>query len=318
MGPAIGHQPASLGVWHHAATGAHRKDGHPERPGRSEAVLDGLRDALGDALDVREPVAADDAGLLRVHPAAHLARLRRHAADGRPFDGDTYVVPASERAARLAVGGALAAVDEAVAGRPALSALRPPGHHAEPERAMGFCLLATAAVAVRHAQAVHGIGRVAVLDWDVHHGNGTQAVFWEDPSVLVASLHAWPFYPGTGAADERGAGRGFGTTLNVPLPPGTDSAAYLRRVEDEVLPAVDAFRPELVVVSCGFDAHAADPLGALDLEAADFGVLAGHVRALCGRLGTPPPVVVLEGGYDLDAVRASAAAVGAALILDVA
>ena len=300
-------------AWHHADTDAHRALGHPERPGRSDAVLVGLADALGERLEVRDAVEADDASLLRVHPADHLERLRRHSAERRAFDPDTYATTGSERAARLAAGGAMAAVDAAVAGASVLSALRPPGHHAEPSRAMGFCLLATAAVAVRHAQARHGVARVGVLDWDVHHGNGTQAVFWEDPSVLVASLHAWPFYPGTGAADERGGGAGRGATLNVPLPPGTGPATYLRRVEDDVLPALEAFAPELVVVSCGFDAHAADPLGAFELEAADFGTLGGHVRDLCGRLGAPPPVVVLEGGYELEAVRSSAAALGAVL-----
>ncbi len=302
-----------LTTWHHADTDAHATSGHPERPGRSQAVLAGLLDALGDDVIVREPAEAEDTTLLRVHPVSHLERLRRHAAAARAFDGDTYVTSASERAARLAAGAATAAVDAVVQGEVVFSALRPPGHHAEPSRAMGFCLLATAAVAVRHAQAVHGLARVAVLDWDVHHGNGTQAVFWEDPSVLVASLHAWPFYPGTGAAEERGEGRGRGTTLNVPLRPGTTAATYLRRVEDDVLPAIEAFGPELVVVSCGFDAHAADPLGAFALGAEDFGTLTRHVRDLCRRLHLPAPVVVLEGGYDLEAVRASSAAVGAAL-----
>lgn len=277
-------------------------------------MLAGLSDALGDRLTVVEAEEADDVALLRVHPAAHLERLRRHATLERSFDADTYATVGSERAARLAVGGAMAAVDAALGGAVVLSALRPPGHHAEPARAMGFCLLATAAVAVRHAQAAHGIGRVAVLDWDVHHGNGTQAVFWEDPSVLVASLHASPLYPGTGAADERGAGPGRGTTLNVPLPPGTDAATYLRRVEDDVLPVLEAFAPELVVVSCGFDAHRADPIGACDLDAQDFGTLTRLVRELCARRGAPAPVLVLEGGYELEAVRGSAAAVGAALV----
>jgi acetoin utilization deacetylase AcuC-like enzyme len=246
-----------------------------------------------------------------VHPDGYLQALTAAAAQGGAIDADTYVTPASVSAALAAAGGAIAACDAVVGGGAAISVCRPPGHHAEPARPMGFCLLANGAIAVRHAQARHGVGRVAVVDWDVHHGNGTQAVFWEDPSVLAVSLHGWPLWPGTGAADERGAGPGRGTTLNLPLRSGTGTTAYLEAF-DRALAAVEAFGPELIVGACGFDAHRDDPLGTLALESDDFGVLVARLRALCETLGIPEPALVLEGGYDLDALAGSAAAVGRA------
>jgi acetoin utilization deacetylase AcuC-like enzyme len=304
-----------LTVFTHSDTDLHAAPGHPERPERRLAALQGVLDA---GVDVSEITAreAERTALERVHPPRYLDAVLEACETGRAIDADTYTTPTSWHAALLGAGGAIAAVDAVVGGEPALSLLRPPGHHAEPARAMGFCLLANGSIAVRHAQTVHGVGRVAVVDWDVHHGNGTQAVFWDDPSVLAVSLHQYPLWPMTGEAHETGTGAGRGTTLNVPLPPGTGPEAYLARFDDVVLPAVEAFAPELVVVACGFDAHRDDPLAELRLDAGTFGALATRVVELCRRLGAPPPAVVLEGGYDLEAVRTSTRAVVEALAAD--
>jgi len=293
-----------LTVLTHPDTDLHAAPGHPERPERRLAALQGVAEA-GTRVSEHTAAEAERTDLERVHPPLYLDALLEACETGRSIDADTYTAPASWHAALLAAGGAVAAVEAALGGTPALSLLRPPGHHAEPARAMGFCLLANGAIAVRHAQAVHGLGRVAVVDWDVHHGNGTQAVFWDDPTVLAVSLHQDPLWPMTGEAHETGGGAGRGTTLNVPLPPGTGPDAYLARFDDVVLPAVEDFAPELVVVACGFDAHRDDPLAELGLESATFGELAARIVELCRRLGAPPPAVVLEGGYDLDAARTS-------------
>jgi acetoin utilization deacetylase AcuC-like enzyme len=296
----------------HPDTDLHLSPGHPEGPARRAAAVRGVQEAEVEVC-WRTPEPAALEALERAHPAAYLAALERACAAGARIDADTYTTPASWHAARLAAGAAIEAIDLAAAGTPALSLMRPPGHHAEPTAAMGFCLLANAAIAVRHAQAVLGAGRVAVLDWDVHHGNGTQAVFWEDPTVLAVSLHQYPLWPMTGLAEETGAGPGRGTTLNVPLPPGTRPDAYLARFEGEVLPAMEDFAPDLIVVASGFDAHHADPLAELELDARTFGALAARVMELCARLDIPPPAVLLEGGYDLDAMRTGTRAVVRAL-----
>jgi acetoin utilization deacetylase AcuC-like enzyme len=188
--------------------------------------------------------------------------------------------------------------------------VRPPGHHAEPHRAMGFCLFSTVAIAARHAQHSHGAERVAIVDWDVHHGNGTQAAFWDDPSVLYVSTHQWPLYPGTGAASETGAGN----IVNVPLPAGTDGPAYRAAFTEKVLPAVDAFAPDLILVSAGFDAHYRDPLGELRLEAGDFAWATLELMELADKHCAGRIVSVLEGGYDLEGLAESAAAHVSALM----
>ncbi len=241
--------------------------------------------------------------ITRVHDPAHVARVRQLAeAGGGRLDPDTIASADSFDAAVHACGGAIAAVDAVLTGdlTAAFSAGRPPGHHAERSRAMGFCLLNQAAVATAHARA-RGVERIAVLDWDVHHGNGTEAIFWDDREVLYVSLHqyGWGFFPGTGAAGDRGGPSAVGATLNLPLEAGTGDDDYLAVFRERALPAVVAHRPELVIVSAGFDAHAADPLGALRLSTEAFGVMAGQL----GELQTPL-VLVLEGGYDLAALRA--------------
>jgi acetoin utilization deacetylase AcuC-like enzyme len=286
---------------------------HPECPDRLRAVLAAL-EAEEFATLLRDAApAATEAQLLRAHPPEHVARiLAIRPQPGRyvPLDGDTGMNHASAEAALHAAGAAVAAVDAVCAPRAqggvtrAFCATRPPGHHAEPERAMGFCLFGHAVVAARHAQAAHGIARVAILDFDVHHGNGTQAMVERDPSILFASSHQWPCYPGTGAASETG----LGNIHNAPLPPGADSAAFRAAWAGRLLPAVEAFAPELIVVSAGFDAHARDPLAQLRLREADFGWLTAEICLIADRCCGGRVVSLLEGGYDLPALAASAAA----------
>ncbi len=297
----------------HPGTDLHASHGHPERPERRVAAVEGV-EASGVEVTWARPGEATRDDLRRVHPDAYLDAVMDACAVGARIDADTYTAPDSWHAALLAAGGAIEAVELALGGTPALTLLRPPGHHAEPARAMGFCLLANGVD--RGAPGAGGStasGGSPIVDWDVHHGNGTQAVFYDDPSVLAVSLHQYPLWPMTGEAHETGRGAGAGTTLNVPLPPGTGPDAYLRRFDDEVLPAVERFAPELLVVACGFDAHTRDPLADLELESDTFGALATRVVDLAARLGAPPPALLLEGGYDLAAVRDSAAAVVRAL-----
>jgi len=249
-----------------------------------------------------------------VHPRAHIEAVRRHCETSTAFDLDTPVSPGSWDAALHSAGGAVALVDALLDGEAptGFSALRPPGHHAEADRAMGFCLFATVSVAARHAIDVRGAERVLILDWDVHHGNGTHAIFHSAPEVLFASIHQWPFYPGTGALGDAGSGAGEGYTINLPVPRGSGEDEWLALVEHVVVPAARAYRPDLILVSAGFDAHRDDPLAECDLEAVSFAHMALHVRSLADELGVPAGAV-LEGGYDLEALAASAAATMTAL-----
>lgn len=283
--------------------------GHPERPERIRAILAALDRAGLPGIERRLAPEAELADIARVHPEPWPSRvLARVPATGRAhLDPDTVVSPGSRTAALTAAGGAVAAVEAVLAGEDATAfcCLRPPGHHAEPGRAMGFCLFDNVAIGAAVARARHGIGRIAIVDFDVHHGNGTQAIFWDDPRTLYVSTHQWPLYPGTGRAEENGVA---GNIVNVPLPPGTDGAAYRRAVEARVLPALDAFAPELLLVSAGFDAHAADPLASLELLEEDFAWITGELLAVARRHGRGRLVSVLEGGYDLTALAASALA----------
>ena len=296
----------------------HDGGSHPERPARVGAVLQGIADLhLGSDVVTVDAVPAGRDDLLRVHDEQYLDDLAAFSRrGGGALDPDTYVTGTSWDAALRAAGAGLAAID-ALGSRDegvAFVAVRPPGHHAERSRGMGFCLLNNIAVAA--AALVSRGARVAIVDWDVHHGNGTQEIFWDEPSVLYASTHQWPLYPGTGRPEEVGGAAAIGTTLNVPVPPGATGDVLRLAMDDVVAPAVAAFRPDWVLVSCGYDAHRADPLAELSLSSADFGLLA---RAVAGLAPAPGRLVLfLEGGYDLQAVRRSTAATVGALLGDVA
>jgi acetoin utilization deacetylase AcuC-like enzyme len=244
-----------------------------------------------------------------VHPRDHLDSIRHHCEEGVALDLDTPTSVGSWEAALRSAGAACAMVDALMAREAptGFCATRPPGHHAEPDRAMGFCLFGNVAVAARHAMAEHGAERVMVLDWDVHHGNGTHAAFYSDPAVLFVSLHQWPFYPGTGALGEAGSGAGEGFTINLPVPAESGEEEWLGLVEHVVVPAGREFAPELILVSAGFDAHRADPLADCRLETSSFQHLARHMRGLADELRVPAGAV-LEGGYDLDSLPESVCA----------
>jgi acetoin utilization deacetylase AcuC-like enzyme len=294
---------------HHAAFLDHLTPiGHPERPDRLRALHAALDSKEFAALmRVEAPLAEAEAAAL-CHSRAYVEAIREAIpSEGLArLDMDTTVSPGSWEAAMRAIGAALYAVDAVVNKQVAnaFCAVRPPGHHAETERAMGFCLFDNAAIAARHAQRQHGIDKVAIVDWDVHHGNGTQEIFWSDPSVLYASTHQMPLFPGTGAASETGVGNIF----NAPLAPGDGSAEFKHAMRERLLPAVRAFRPELIVVSAGFDAHRRDPLAEINLDAEDFAWATAEVMDIANDCAEGRVVAVLEGGYDLKGLAESAAA----------
>jgi len=287
--------------------------GHPESPRRAARVRAALEDDGLAARCVRVATQeADDEALLRVHDAGHLRRVTEACASGaRLLDSmDTSIGAESAAVARAAAGSLCALCEEVARGGldGGFAVVRPPGHHAERDLAMGFCLFNNVAVAAAMLRAVCGVGRVLVVDWDVHHGNGTQHIFEEDPSVFYYSSHQMPLYPGTGYASERGRGAGTGATLNVPLRPGDGDGPFLAALSDALAPAMKAFRPEFVLVSAGFDAHAADPLGGLEVSTRAFAEATRIVRDIADRHADGRIVSVLEGGYDLDALADSAAA----------
>ena len=283
---------------------AHRSEGHPERPERVEAILHAIaRAELG-----LEPVPASPASeelITRAHDRQYVAMLDRAAAAGGGYlDPDTYLTPASMSAARTAAGAVVEGVNRVIDGRArhAFAVVRPPGHHAEHARAMGFCLVNNIAVGV-HAARARGLRRIAVIDFDVHHGNGTQHSFVADPDLLYVSSHQYPYYPGTGSAQEQSD-----HLVNLPMPAGTGDAAFLGAYERAVDPAVQRFRPELVMVSAGFDAHARDPLAGLELSTNAFTRLAEMIAEWAGQHCGGRSVWTLEGGYDLAALGASVVA----------
>jgi acetoin utilization deacetylase AcuC-like enzyme len=288
--------------------------GHPEQPDRLRAVLARLEGPEFTTLARHEAPLATREQLSRVHPPDYVdAMLRAVPARGLvQVDGDTILSPGSGEAALRAAGAAVAAVDLLAAGRArrVFCAVRPPGHHAEPAEAMGFCLFNNVAVAAMHARAVYGWRRVAVLDFDVHHGNGTQALFERDPEAFFGSTHQMPLYPGTGARHERG----LGNIVNVPLPPGAGSAAFRTAWEETIIPALTDFRADCVLISAGFDAHHADPLASLELTEADFAWVTGKLCAAAALSAQGRVVSTLEGGYDLAALAASCAAHVSALM----
>jgi len=277
--------------------------GHPERPERAEVfdMVAAVHRRRGGI--VREPRPATREELARVHTAAYLDRIAATAGRAAMLDSDTYTSPESHEIALLAAGAAIEAAREARQKSGATMALvRPPGHHAEPDRAMGFCLYNNIAVAAATLRA-DGVGKVDIVDIDVHHGNGTQNAFYRDPAVLYISSHQFPYYPGTGAADEIGDGPGRGTTLNLPMEAGTRDAEFIGAYERSVVPALESFRPDIVLVSAGFDAHELDPLGGLRVTTAGYVRVVELLGNAAARLSGGRIAFVTEGGYDLSALQ---------------
>jgi acetoin utilization deacetylase AcuC-like enzyme len=298
----------------HPSSLEHDTGAHPERADRIRAidVMLERRDWLG--WERRQAPKADLERIEAVHPRSHIEAVREHSASAMAFDLDTPTSKGSWQAALHSAGGACAMVEALLGGEAqvAFSSLRPPGHHCERARAMGFCLFNNVAVAARHALDTLGADRVFILDWDVHHGNGTNAIFRESSEVLFVSIHQWPFYPGSGALSDAGSGEGTGFSINLPVPAGSGDSTWLSLVEHLALPAAREFRPDLLLVSAGYDAHRDDPLADCELITGSFGEMARRMRALSDELGVPVGAV-LEGGYDLAALASSVIATMEAL-----
>jgi len=282
--------------------------GHPEQPDRLRMINGALEDPAFFMLDRRDAPEGDLGDIKRIHAPYYVEAIFENvpATGNVALDPDTGLSPGSGQAALHAVGAACAAVDAVVAGevRNAFCAIRPPGHHAERAQAMGFCLFNNAAIAARHARAVCGLGRVAVVDFDVHHGNGTQSAFEEDPTLFYASSHQWPAFPGTGLEHETGVGN----IVNVTLPPGSGSDPFRQGYVQRILPRLREFGPDLIIMSAGFDAHARDPLAQLRLQTEDFVWVTREILKVADECCHGRAILVLEGGYDLPALAASVAA----------
>ncbi len=293
-------------------------EGHPERPDRYDAVTEAFRrQGWLETLPRLAPRAATEADLLRCHTKEYIAIVRRDVALGRTelSTGDTTIGPRSLEIALLASGSVLNAVDAVMEGRArnAFCVVRPPGHHARPAQGMGFCLFNSVAIGARYAQAAHGAGKVLIADWDVHHGNGTQDIFYRDSSVFFFSTHQSPWYPGTGNADETGEGPGLGATLNCPFPAGAGRHEIVGAFRDKLAAAADRFRPGLVIISAGFDSRLGDPLGRFRLEDEDFADLTMVMGEIARTHARGRLISVLEGGYHLSGLAAAATAHLAAL-----
>ncbi len=283
--------------------------GHPERSDRIRALNVALEHPNFERLDRRQAPQANEDAVLLAHPEEHLIAVMRQIPEEEDkinqLEADTYASQKSLQAALTGIGGAMAAIDDVFRGKAdnVFVASRPPGHHAEKMTAMGFCFFNNAAIAARHAQKAHGAERVAIVDWDVHHGNGTQDIFWDDPSVLFCSTHQMPLYPGTGAKDENGA---HGTIVNAPLSPNVGSDHFREAFKSRVLPALNDFRPDLIIISAGFDAHHRDPLAQINLTGEDFDWATGRLLEVADRSANNRVVSLLEGGYDLEGLAESA------------
>ncbi len=284
--------------------------GHPERPDRLRAIHERLETAgLARELDAVVPRSAERSWLEAVHAPEHVKNVKALCQNGSAHtgDGETTICPSSFAIASLAVGGTFEAIDAVMEGQldSAFCAVRPPGHHAERDRAMGFCLFNNAAIAARYIQKTHGLERVLIVDWDVHHGNGTQHLFEPDPSVFYFSIHQYPHYPGTGGAAEIGFDDGEGTTLNVPVGLGSGDSAYLGAFQDRLLPAIRAFQPEFLIISAGFDAHGDDPLSGTSVTEDGFARMTECVLQAAKNHSEGRLVSVLEGGYNLQSLSRS-------------
>ncbi len=283
--------------------------GHPERPERLVALEKALSAPEFDALIRLEAPRGSEESIMLAHPESHMAMVAASIPEEglNRLDPDTVASPQTFEAVMHAIGAANAAVDAVFAGKTdnAFVASRPPGHHAESETAMGFCFFNHIAIAARYAQQKHGVDRVVIVDWDVHHGNGTQDIFWTDKSVLYCSTHQMPLYPGTGALDETGVKNNI---CNAPLAPETGSNVFRDAFNSRILPAIEKFQPDLILISAGFDAHKRDPLASINLEEDDFSWATGKLMDLAGKFSSNRLVSILEGGYDLEGLSLSAAA----------
>lgn len=303
--------PSKTGFIYHDAFLQHETGyGHPERPDRLRSITHHLQQA-GMWIQLQHPHfdKASEKWILRVHTARHWKFVKESCARGVEIldQGDTHVCPKSYDVALLAVGGVLVGIDAVMKGalKNVFCAVRPPGHHAESDAAMGFCLLNNVAIGARYAQQQYRIGKVAIVDWDVHHGNGTQEIFYEDPSVFYISTHQYPFYPGTGARTETGNGKGKGYTLNCPMSVNSGEKEYMEAFTKEIVPAVETYKPDLLIISAGFDAHKDDPLANINLTEESFAKFTRMLMEIADKHCGGKLVSVLEGGYNLEALARS-------------
>jgi acetoin utilization deacetylase AcuC-like enzyme len=299
----------TLVISHPACLAHDMGEGHPERPDRLRAIERALESEVFQMVARDAAPRVELAAIERVHPKEHIDAIRAATPKQglKAIDQDTSISPGSYEAALRSAGGAVFAVDEVMSGkvRNAFVATRPPGHHAEVATAMGFCFFNNAAIAARHAQAVHGAERIAIVDFDVHHGNGTQHIFWDDPTVMYGSTHEMPLYPGTGAVGERGE---HDQIVNAPLRAGDTGETFREAMDAVILPQVEAFSPDLIIISAGFDAHRRDPLGNLNLVEADYDWATRRLMEIARRKCGERVVSVLEGGYSLEGLARSTAA----------